>query len=139
MKLYYHLSIEYNLLIFRWNGTWKEEIYEKGFDFFKQIVNKYRIENVITDFRNAKIDYVYQNFEKFINRKSEINENYKRVYILNNPKLLVSVHMYAESLNKLNQNYFYCTTVKKAAELLSLQIPETELNKFIKSGEYVEL
>jgi hypothetical protein len=140
MSLYINISEKHNLLIFKWTGEWNESAVLKGFYFFKEMLTTAKINCFITDSREVQMTEVVLDFDKFIQQKSEIQDfEYKHVYLVNNPKKLVSVHMYADALKKLNKNYFYCNTLKKAIELLSLNMSEEELDLLIKNAQLKEL
>ncbi len=134
------ISERYQLLILKWLGVWTEDDFTKGFLFFKQILFENNIKYVITDFRETDIHDFLLNFDTYIQQKSEIkNLEYKHLYLVDNPHKLVNVHRYADLLKKLNTEYFYCTTLIKAIELLQLKIDEEQLNRIIQSAHPIKL
>jgi len=127
MKVIDDFIKDHALLIVKWGGQWDFDEYKATVDSFIEKNKERDIRKIIHDITDLDFTVDMINVKQLAKIKTEkIKKAYKVVYITNKPQDVVFSLLYSEKF-KDKYSYLHCTTVKKALELLSVDMSSSDL------------
>jgi len=135
MRIHYEFIEDHNLLIQKAYGEWSTEYY---INYIKTTFNNKKMLNVkkiFSDLRDINLELAYNEIDKLIEfREIMINLDYINVNVVTSPSSTVVSHLYqVEVTQKGFPNHHYCSTIKKALDILDLDISENEMIALLKN------
>ncbi len=118
---------EYKLIIVKWNGLWDIKEYRQNVDSFINRIDSLDVQSIIHDITDLDIEMNYDYIAQIVKiREDKIKPAFKVVYITSKPIHVIFSELYSNALpNKYS--HMYCSTHRKALDLLSLNMSEKEL------------
>ena len=123
---------EHKLIIVKWTGLWDIEEYKQNVDSFIKRAEGFDAQNIIHDITGLDFEMNYKHLTQLVNiRNDKIKLAFKVVYITSKPIHVIFSELYSDALpNKYS--HMYCSSQRKALDLLSLNMSEKELkDRFI--------
>lgn len=125
MKVAHDYIEEHKLLLNKWLGTWNIEGYKTTVGRFNKMNEQLDIKYVIQDISDLNFDGdIVDLIDALVDiRKQIIKKEYRIVFLTAKPKDVVFASLYAQEL-KTKDSHMYCSTVKKALDLLGMNMAE---------------
>lgn len=132
----YHQFIEKeNLLLQKAIGEWSTEYYQQYVDNVLLNEKMIGVKKILTDFRNINLEKAFKDIDVLIGlRKKMIHLNYLSIVIIS-PKSAAVTHLYQSKVKPKGFEQNYCSTMKGAIELLSLNKSEKEMESLFREIE----
>lgn len=126
MRSSYEYLEKHKLILVQWAGNLDIEEYKKSLLSFSEAIKNLDVQKVIHDIRNLDINLGYDDIlELTIFRENKFND-FKVVYITEKPNQVVFSEYYSQLVPQKNA-FHYCTTLRAALEILSVDLSEIEL------------
>lgn len=135
MNIYYQIFKNRGLLVLKITGEWSMSKYKENVGLIMKDPEFKYVTKFLSDFREFDISTTMINEldELAQIRKEIIKKKYKNVYIISTPPSTVMAHLYTKKLSEKGYSYNYCSTLKKALELLNLDETEMEMEQLIQN------
>ncbi|MCF8379935.1 MAG: hypothetical protein K9H49_10185 [Bacteroidales bacterium] len=119
---------DFKLMIVKWVGPWDLNDYITCIEGFSKKILSLDVQNVIQDITDIAHKVSDDDIKALmIIRQMKITQHFNVVYITDKPNQVVFSELYLNALPD-KRTHQYCTTTKKALELLSIKMTEKELN-----------
>lgn len=134
MKLRYQYFENEKLLIFCFRDNFSLDLYQKAAQLSKENFWK-NIKSILVDLRHVRLENKKLLIKELIQIRNNSNfGGYKMAYLVDDPKILVNLHLYIE--NNKSSDYKYFSTLLAAISHLNLFLPVNEIEERIKNLKY---
>lgn len=128
MEVFYRFLEEKQLLIQKASGEWCMDKYKKHVQSVFMLPRMKDIKLILTDLREINLEKAFQDLDTLMSlREKMVNLNYKSVVLVSTSSTVVT-HLYQSEVNAKGFQQAYCSTVKKAIDLLNLDMSEAEMD-----------
>lgn len=130
MTIYYQFVSEDHLLLMRWTGLFSISHYRDSISKMQKNPNWQHLKRFFLDLRELEVSSNKIIVDQLLKiRKESIPGVYKTAYIVDNPFVLVNVHLYAEGTK--SDDYKYFSTIKPAIDHLGLNYTTIGLEEML--------
>jgi hypothetical protein len=139
MEIKYQTFVEKNLLLLQYKGSFCIDKYEAQVIDMIQKPEWKSINKIFLDLRFLKLDSnINVNLiDTLIDIKANIvKKKHFSVQLVDNSLITALAHLYQQELSNIDLETEYCSTIKKAIELLELNVKEDEFEATLKNLEH---